>query len=194
MTTSGHTFKVPRAGPFSQGSWDGREIVVVQRRLMPAVVCVAIGLAVALWVGAGAAFPKSDLVPEEDQFKGLLYIATTAVCLGVLIAMWSSTVTISPRDKSMLFRRGLLSLSTTKVQAFDELVLQVHPIEIQIRSKAANLKWSGYAVALHIEPGVPLLLSTEANEDDAVKRAIKWSEETMIRRQTEAGTQITAIA
>jgi hypothetical protein len=140
---------VPKAGPFRQGNWNGREFVIVQRRLFPAIVCWLIGGLALGWVGAAKIAPRSQYVPEPEQFRLLLLIGGAFLAIGAGIALWTSTWVADPGSKALTFRRGPIPGRAATMTAPDGLWLAVHPLRVAVRGAVG---WSGYAATLHASP------------------------------------------
>lgn len=178
---------VPRAGAFRRGDWNGRELVVVQRRWFPAAVCWLIGGLALGWVGAGKLWPRSEYVPEPDQFGAIVIVGVVFLAVGVAIAVWKRSWVVDPGGGTIAYRAGFGGVRVCTAAA--GLWVQVHPIRVDVRGA---LGWSGFAAVVHAEEGAGVVVAAGSAEE-ARAEAARVGEMMRVRVEGELGAGLRGV-
>lgn len=180
---------VPRAAPFQQGDWNGREFVVVQRRWTAAVVCWIIAVLPIVGIITAIIWPSSMYVPERDQFEMLGLVSIAFAMIGLLIVLWKRVWLVTPAENSVSHGSGFTTSAGRRVAAAHGLWLQVHPISVAVRGA---MGWAGHAVIIHADEGHGVVIGTTGQLDEAHGIARRVSDMTRIAVRNEPGVALTA--
>ena len=180
---------VPRAAPFVLGHWNGRELLIELRRWMPAVVCWILAGVVVLWVAIGVAFPKSDYVPEREQFGAFIAVSIGLTGVGLLLVIWKRWWRVMPSENVIEFGTGFFKGSGRRTRASDHLWIQVHPIEITVRVKGTAV-WAGSAVVIHCTEAEGVVVAVERDAAEAAERSVRLGMELGLASAEEPGVPL----
>lgn len=180
---------VPRAAPFQQGDWNGREFVVVQRRWTVAVVCWIIAGLPIVGIIAAIIWPNSMYVPERDQFEMLALVSASFAMIGLLVVLWKRVWLVIPAESAISHGSGFTTSAGRRLVAAQGLWLQVHPISVVIRGA---MGWAGHAVIVHADEKHGVVIGTADRRDDADGIARRISETTRISVHEVPGVALSA--
>jgi len=141
------------------------------------------------WVGASVLWPKSNYVPEPDQFRLLELIGSAFLGAGAVIALRKRSWVADPSGKTIVYRSGFVVGHGRSHASADGLWLQVHPIRTVVRR---GLGWSGRATVLHAAPTEGVVLAAFSSEADARTYATAVAETLRVRVADGAGDPLSA--